>query len=140
MSIIDTFERILHPIKRRISNIFIKAILDNIDYSSEFSIVQLILQKDEIQDRVEFIEPYGFISNPPKNSSVLVGCLNGDRNQMLAICIANPQGKPETLNDDATGLYNTQGTTIILDGKNVSITCPSGGQLNVNNGNLTVDV
>lgn len=89
MGIRNQLEKWAKGFQKRIANILLKGILDGIDYTTDFHVCKVILQEDELQNKVERIQPYGFTSFPEDGAQVLVGCINGDRNQSIVLTVGD---------------------------------------------------
>ncbi len=93
MSLRDELEKWIRPVKKRIANLLLKGILENVNTSSAYQVCKVYLQRDEIQNNVERIQEYGFTSIPEDGAQVLLGCLNGDRNQSIVLCVGDSRYK-----------------------------------------------
>lgn len=142
MNIRHVIESILDPIRRKISAILMKGILENIDFSNDFPLCKVVLHKDEIISDVEWAPQYGITTKPHKGAQVIFGSINGNKNQGLVLTIADTRYvfDMSAASEGAIALSNSDGAVILLDGKDIKITAPTGGVVNINNGNLTVDV
>lgn len=154
MSLRQELEKWIAPVRRKISGIVAKAVIDSITQGKVQS-CKVILQFDEVSDGVERVGQYGLISNPAKGAQAVVLHINGNRNQPIIIAIDDPDKKPDgTDTEGASGLYNEKGTFFLLDGDTIKINLNSGGSVDINdgtillnsdgsvdigNGNLTVD-
>src|SRR5690554_551604 len=128
---------LLKPVKRRINSIVCKAILAGLRIDSDFPLCKVKLSKEESLENVELLMPYGFFSLPSNDAQLLILNKNGDKAQSVIIMASDVQGKPENVDLEDSGLYNRNGTHILLKGNDVFIKCS--GTVNVNDGNLTVE-
>ncbi len=133
-------ERWIKPIRNKIYYLIGKAILEGYTANSNgLDIAKVYINEDEIQDEVEVFTPYGFYSIPKDGAQPLFACIDGERNQMIVLGFADTRHKP-TGNQGDIFIHNDEDVQIKISGKDVFITCPTGGKLDVNNGNLVVEV
>jgi phage baseplate assembly protein V len=83
--------------------------------------MKISLLKDEIKDKVERIQNYGFTSVPPSGSEVLVVCLGGSKDQMIVIAADNSSIRKKDLSGSDSCMYREGGDFILLSSDSVKI-------------------
>jgi phage gp45-like len=83
-------ERLLAKLQVRLSMLVRKGRLTAVDASGTSTRVGVKVSGDETHESVELIEPYGFTSNPPAGSKVLLVCSGGDGGHPLALLAGDP--------------------------------------------------
>lgn len=110
----EQIERLLAPIRHKISGIIVKAVLDSLVDTGDFQVCQVVTGKDETQDELERIQQYGFSSVPEKGAEAVVLSVNGNRNQGIIIAIDDHRYRLKGLSSGEVAIYTKQGNHIIL--------------------------
>jgi phage baseplate assembly protein V len=113
--------RLLSPIRRQISIIIGRALLEALDDSKGLQLLKVSLLKDEIKDKVERVIDYGLISVPPPGSEALVACIGGSKDQMVVIAVDNSKSRKKGCASGDTGLYRDGGDYILLSSDSIKI-------------------
>lgn len=153
--IINTFNRILDPVKKRIFNIICRGLVENIEDSTKMQLLQVSGVDRELLSKVEHIEPAGITHVPVVGDEVLLLKVNGDSSESIAVIVGSSQNRPISNEAGSTTIWNNNGDIIKLtsgkieiicttgeveiNAKDVTVNLEAGGQLNVANGNLTVE-
>lgn len=111
---IRALEKILAPLKRRVRLMVSRAILTAIDDSKGLQQVQLTALSDEVLDRVERLQEYGFTSVPLKGGSALIVCVGGSRSHPVVIATDDPRHRPTGLQPGEVAIYTQSGSRINL--------------------------
>jgi phage gp45-like len=68
----------------------------------------------EIIDDVPVLQLYGFSGHAPVGSEAHLICTRGDRSSTVVVATNNPEARLRKLQPGEVGIYDDQGTTIIL--------------------------
>jgi len=117
-----------NPITQKIANLLARGAVTLVDASKKLQTLQVSLLDNEAKDTVDHLEPYGFTSNPPVGSEVLVAFVDGDRSHGVVLCASDRRFRPLNLLPGELALFDqwahfikfTQ-TGIVING-NVTIT------------------
>lgn len=149
MGVREEFHRFLQPMKRRIALLLGRALLVAVDDSTNIQLLRIKMLNGEEKLGVERIQPYGLTTVPIKNSEVLIGAINGSKDQIVVIGVGDSTSRIKNLSEgdvalhrqsnDKTWIKLLSNDTIEINGKYVNVNLETGGQLNVAGGNLTVD-
>ena len=104
-------ERILQPIKRKIFLVIGRAILTAIDNSEGTQKVQVTGLDGETITGIERFQEYGFESYPKKDAEVVIGFINGNRDQGIALKVHDRTYRPTDLVEGEARVYNFDGNT-----------------------------
>jgi len=107
---INTFTRLIAPLKRKIYLLIGRAILTAIDNSQGTQKIQVTVLKNETISDVERFQEYGFESYPIAGDSAqaLIGFVNGNRDQGIAFCVHDRQYRPTDLAEAEVAIYTSQ--------------------------------
>jgi phage baseplate assembly protein V len=112
-NLLDTLERILAPIKRRLSLAVVRALVDSVDDSGAMQVLQVVPGNDEVLEGVEVLHPYGLTSHAPKDAPVLVLSPNG--NAELAVALVGwKASRPAGLAEGEVALAHPDGNSVLL--------------------------
>lgn len=112
MTLFD-LNRILLPIKRKIFLIIGRAILTAIDNSEGTQKIQVTGLNGETITGIERFQEYGFESYPKKDAEVVIGFINGNRNQGIALKVHDRTYRPTDLAEGEVMIYHFDGDTKI---------------------------
>jgi phage gp45-like len=68
----------------------------------------------ELIDDVPVVQIYGFSGHAPVGSEAQMVCVTGDRSKSVVVGTNNPDARLRNLKPGEVGIYDDQGTTIIL--------------------------
>ena len=110
--------KLLTPVKRKIFLLIGRAILTAVDNSEKTMKIQVTGLSDETITGIERFQEYGFESYPKIDSEaeVVVGFINGNRDQGIALCIHDRAYRPTDLSEGDVRVYNAAGSTMKLIG------------------------
>lgn len=114
-----TIEKALAPLKRRISQMLVRALVTSVNEEVKRQTLQVKVRADESADDIERFQNYGVSSNPPLNSEAILAALGGNLSQLVAIAVENKDYRPKGEMGDVF-LYHMDGHRIQL-GANGSI-------------------
>ena len=132
----------LTKLANRIFMLFGKALINTVDDTTAIQLVKISGLADEVQDKIERVQNFGFTSNPPEGSESLVACIGGNRDHTVVIASDSSEHRKKNLKPGETAVYDKNGNYIYLkeDGS-VEISASGGvvidGDVQIN-GNLTV--
>jgi phage baseplate assembly protein V len=153
----DEMSRFVAPLKRRVFNLIIRAIIDSVEDTTKMQIARITLGKGEIIEGIEHPQPYGFTARAKKGAEAVVLFPGGNRNQGILIMVEDSRYRLIGLPDGGVAMYDFAGNYIKMTenagieiatktGKDISISCKncsinleSGGKFSVAGTNLTVD-
>jgi len=108
-----------------------RSIVSLIDDSTNLQLVQLNLMKDEIKDKVERVQNYGFTSHPKPNAQGVVLFVSGNRDQGLVIAVDDSRYRIKNLPEGGVAVYDH-------DGNFVKLTEDAGIEINAQNKKVVV--
>ena len=111
---IRTVEKLLAPLKRRVRLMVSRAIVKAVDDSEGLQQVQVAALADEILDRVERLQQYGFTSVPLPGGSALVVCVGGNRSHPIVVATDDARYRPVDLQPGEVAIYTQGGVRINL--------------------------
>jgi phage baseplate assembly protein V len=113
--------RLLNPIRKQISLILGRALLSALDDSKGLQLLQVSILSDELKDGIERVQNYGFTSNPPPGSEVLLGRIGGSTDQTIAISVDSSKDRKKSLSTEDVAVYRKGGDYILLSSDKVEI-------------------
>lgn len=148
MGLINQLNRFLQPIRRRIALLLGRALLISVDDSTNIQLIRLAMLNGEEKEGVERMQPYGLSTVPPVNSEVLIGAINGSKDQVVAIVTNNSSARVKNQSEGDVVLHRDENdrvwikllpnNKIEINGKSINVTLEGGGKVDIG-GNLTVD-
>lgn len=111
---LEKIKRLLQPIKDRIMNMIVEAILSKVDDSKEIQVISVKIGKDEEYSNIERLQSYGLSSNPALNSEVLLISPNGSLENALAVVVENGENRIKDLKTGEVVLYSKFGQKVFL--------------------------
>lgn len=110
---LDVFDRILAPMKRRLALVVVRALVDTVDDSGALQVLQVEPGADEVLEGVEHLHPYGLTSHPKKGAPVLILSVNG--NSELAVALVGwSVSRPTGLAEGEVKLAHPDGSSVHL--------------------------
>lgn len=111
-------DRLLAPIKRRITGMLTRAVVSGIVEDLQRQNLQVKMHADESADNIERFQNYGISSFPPEGSEAIVAALGGSLSGLVAIAVEDKKCRPQGETGDVF-LYHLEGHKIRLtkDGK-----------------------
>lgn len=111
-------DRLLAPIKRRITGMLTRAVVSGIVEDLQRQNLQVKMHADESADNIERFQNYGVSSFPPAGSEAIVAALGGSLSGLVAIAVEDKKCRPKGEIGDVF-LYHLEGHKIRLtkDGK-----------------------
>lgn len=109
------------PIAQKIANLLARGAVTLVDASKKLQTLQVSLLDNEAKDTVDHLEPYGFTSNPPVGSEVVVMFLEGDRSHGVAIAASNRLYRVQNLQPGDVAIYDARGAMIKFTATGIQI-------------------
>jgi len=106
--------RILEPLAMRLRFMVTRALINLVDDSLGLQLVQVSLIGDQVRDRVERFQQYGFSSVPLAGAEAIVLCVGGNRNHLVAIATDDRRYRERDLEPGESALYSDEGDYVIL--------------------------
>lgn len=110
----NVLQRVLQPIKNRLSLMIGRAILNVIDDSQGIQFVQLSALAGETLDKIPRMQNFGFTSNPPAGSEAIVLSLGGNRENMVVVATENRDSRFKSLAAGESAQYSADGASFAL--------------------------
>ncbi len=118
---IEELQRFISPLKNRILQLVLRAIVNRIDDTKDLQTLQVITLADEVQDDVEYVQPYGLASHAPENSQAVLIFPQGNRSHGVALVVGNAQYRLKGLASGEVALYHKDGNEIRLGADKITI-------------------
>jgi phage baseplate assembly protein V len=131
---IDQLRKIIAPLQRRIFMAIARGIVKNVDDASTIQKLQLSLLADEVIDRLEHIQHYGFTSVPKSGAEAVALFIAGNRDHGVVIATDDRRYRKKDLASGEVALYTDEGDYIhfkrngeivVLAAAKVSVTAPN---------------
>lgn len=110
----NVLQRVLTPIKNRISLMAGRALLNIIDDSGGLQVVQLSALAGETREKVSRFQNFGFTSNPPAGSEAIILSLGGQRESMVVIATESRDARFKNLAAGESAQYSADGASFAL--------------------------
>jgi len=107
-------DQYLRPLRRRVSALFSRGAWIWTYDGGGLRQGQVSLLANEVRDKLEHIEPYGFTSSPQVGAEAFVVSLGGTRDHSVIIVAADRRFRLRTLEAGEVALYDDQGSSIVL--------------------------
>lgn len=117
--VVRIIRQTIRPIKNKILLSIGRGILLAAKDDKEIQQVQLTLLADEVKDQVESMAHFGFSSNPPKGSDLVMLSVGGNRDHGIVVASEHRESRFKNLAEGDTVLYNKNGKYIHIKGDNI---------------------
>lgn len=107
--------RVVRPLANRIANMAKRAIVERVDDSEGVQLVQASLLEDEVQDRVEHLQPYGLSFNVPAGAEGLSIAVQGEGSNRVLLCASKRGDRPTGAGPGEGGLYSLGAWRVFAD-------------------------
>ena len=98
----------------RIGNMLVRGKVAAVQSATKMQTLQANLLDEEIKDRLEHFEPYGFTSSPKPGAELVAGFFDGDRSHGVVLVVADRRYRLTTLEAGEVALHDDGGSTITL--------------------------
>lgn len=106
-------ERLLAPIKRRITGAITRAVVSGVVEDLQRQNLQLKMHADESVDDIERFQNYGCSSFPPIGSEAILAAIGGNLGNLVAVAVEDKKYRPKGESGDVF-LYHLEGHKIRL--------------------------
>lgn len=111
---IAQLEKLLDPVRRRITNLVSRGVIRSANDSGGVQVVQLSLLNKEIRDGVERPQQYGFTSVPLPGSEAFVVFAGGNRSHGFVVGTNNRAARKKELQPGEVAIYTDQGDEVYI--------------------------
>lgn len=123
----NTFSTLLRPILTRMRGLLRRGTVSRVEESRLMRELQLRAGANDVRDRVEHFEPYGFTGSPLNDAEAILLNIGGDRAHTVAVVVSDRRHRPRDLNLGDVAVYAANGAKVILrNGGGIEITSPAG--------------
>lgn len=116
---------VMEKMMRRISTMLWKGRITTVNDSGSVQMVQVALNPQEVKDTPRLAE-YGFNSNPPVGSDVVMLCFGGNRTNGVVVATNHQGSRKKGLGSGEVVIYDNKGQSIHLTASGIVITAPLG--------------
>jgi phage baseplate assembly protein V len=106
--------RLMAPLVARVRLSIARGVLNLVDDARKLQEAQVTLLADEVRDKVERFQDYGFTSVPLAGAEVIVVSVGGNRNHAVAIAIDDRRYRKKDLQPGEVAIYTDEGDSIVL--------------------------
>lgn len=124
MDLLSQIQRMLLPIKRKISLLLQKALVQSVIDSKNIQLVKVKLGSDDIKDMMERLQPYGLTSVPSVGAEAVVGFIGGNRDNGVVILVDDSKSRKKDLLPGDVAVYRKGGSYILLKSDSIEIHDP----------------
>lgn len=117
--IVRIFQQLIGPLKRSVLLMIGRGVLLAVDSSKDIQLAKAGLLADEVKDKTEIFQHFGFTSNPPANSDLIFLSLGGNRDHGVIIASESRQHRFKDLVSGDTAIYNMNGKYLWLNGNDM---------------------
>lgn len=120
------------PLTKRIKLVVGRCVLDSIKDTTGLQNVKIVLMADEVLDKIERVQEYGFTSYPLSGAEGVAVFTGGNRDNGVVIATDDRRYRPKDLAEGDTCIYNAYGTRIVLKNSDGSIEVITDSEVSVN--------
>lgn len=119
----------LRRLRSRLSAIVARSVVNLVNDTMKTQRLQLTILSDELEDDVEHMQPYGLSFVPPAGSEAIALAVRGDRDHTIALCVQNPDERPQGNQPRTGGLYTNGAWRFFIDDQgNVHVGAQQGAE------------
>ena len=109
-------DKLLHSLKAKVESMLVRAAVELINDKLDTQQLQITIRDDaDVLDDVEHWQPYGLSFHPPAGAEVLGLSLGGARQNMVALCVQEPEERPQNVQPREGGLYTKGAWRVFVD-------------------------
>jgi phage gp45-like len=124
--------KFLQPLVRKIKNIIIKSILEEVNDSREIQVLK-VTSSEGILTGIQRIQNYGTTSVPPKNSEALILCVSGNKENCISPSVDFSEERPRNLKEGEVFHWSIFGQRIkFLDNGEIEVSTEDGKSISFN--------
>lgn len=109
---LDTFSRLIAPIRTRLLNLVARAVVQLVDDSNGLQTLQLSVLDGETRSDIERLQQYGFTSVPFKGAEACVLFVGGRRDHGIAVAVDDREHRLKGLEEGEVALYHKDGAKV----------------------------
>lgn len=109
---LGTLEKVLRPIQRKLRLLATRGVVKLVNPATLLQELQIAALGDEVLDRIEHWEPYGYTSRPLAGAEALLLSLGADRDHTVAVNVADRRFRLKGLLSGEVALYTDEGDVI----------------------------
>lgn len=103
---IEAIRKVMEPLQRRVFGMIARGVVKSIDDSGKLQKLQLQILADEVVDRVNRIQEYGFASRPKAGAQAVVLFLGGNRDHGVVVGVEDGEIRPKDLAEGEASVYS----------------------------------
>jgi phage gp45-like len=115
MNFASLVRRALRPLETRVANMVKRAIVERVLDSERIQLVQASMLEDEVQDRIEHMQPYGLSFNVPTGAEGVVLAVQGAGSHRVLLCPSKRGDRPTGAQVGEGGLYSLGEWQVFID-------------------------
>lgn len=139
MSFADNLERWIAGLRAKVSNMVLKALIQNVTDSSDIQLVKVSVLANELDDKVERVQNYGFTSVPPAGGEAIVLSVGANRDHPVVIVADSSQDRKKGLNSGEVAVYHKGGAYILFKSDGTIEIKATGKDINIVGGKIIAD-
>ncbi len=116
---INLIKKVCDPLAEKINNIVSKCLINKTDDKSKTQTMQIELFTDEVREKVEHWQGYGFSSHTPKESEGICLFLGGERDRGIIIATEDKNSRVTNLEEGEVCVYSKEKDKIFLKKGNI---------------------
>lgn len=114
--------KLVAPIRRSVQALLARGVGRLSNAAGPMQTLQIELHRDEVLDRIEHLEPYGFTAHPQAGHEVLAASLNGHRGHTVVLVTPDRRYRKTGLEPGEVALYTDEGDYILFKrGGNIEV-------------------
>lgn len=128
MELTRSIGKLVAPLKRRVQLMVGRCVLLAVNDKSDVQQLQVRALADELLDKVERFQEYGFTSHPKPGAEGALVCVGGQRGHAIVIAVEDKRYRIKGTKSGEVAMYDDQGQVVHLkrDGMEVSTDRPQG--------------
>lgn len=135
---LELINRALAPSRRAIANMIGRAVLQAINDSPKMQELQISLLTDEVRQRAERFQNFGFTSVPKAGAEGIALFPGGDRSAPIVIVVDDRRYRLKALAEGEVAMYNEHGDKVLFKAnRNIEVT--TAADIVLNGANVTVN-
>lgn len=107
-------KKMLAPIARRVGNMVVRGLVELVDDGQTLQSLQVSLQSDIVNDKVERFQQYGFSSYPKKSAELIALRVGGDPDHLVVIAVDDRASRPTGQQEGEVVLFTAQNGIRVL--------------------------
>lgn len=97
-----------------LSNFITRGVVHLVNAAAKCQLLQIEMLGEEVKDKVEHLEPYGYTSCPHEGAEVVAVFPDGDKSHGVVIVVADRRYRLKGLKAGEVALYSDEGDKIVL--------------------------